>query len=176
MTRFARLSLAAAALAVLAACSGGSAPRTAAPAPEAALSAPPAPETGQSGYGTANTGGTYPYGAVPPAGAEAPAAAGQHGAGAEEGVIVHGPDGSVWIKPGATTERYRADVDSCYAYAQAQIAHDARIESDSGAAFPDANDGFGLSALRGRMSNFERANRRPVLFSKCMEAKGYIRR
>lgn len=174
MTRFVRLSLAAAVLAALAGCSGGYAPRGAAPAPEAKAAPPPASTSGDSGYGAANTGGTYPYGAVPPAGAEAPATT--ESPGAEEGIVVHAPDGSVWVKPGATTERYRADVDSCYAYAQAQVAHDARIESDAGAALPDGNDGFGLSALRGRMSNFERTNRRPALFSNCMEAKGYIRR
>ena len=87
-----------------------------------------------------------------------------------------GPDGTVWIRSGAVDARYQSDVDSCYAYARGQVAHDARIESDVGAAFQSEAGGLGLAALRGRMSNFERTRRVPSLFRSCMAAKGYGRR
>ncbi|MFQ5773523.1 MAG: hypothetical protein ACE5GS_03300 [Kiloniellaceae bacterium] len=94
----------------------------------------------------------------------------------EEGVVLRGPEGSEWVKPGVTSARYRADVESCYSYAQAQIAHDVRIESDSSAAFETFPSGLGITELRGRMREFERTNRRPILFTNCMVAKGYSRR
>ncbi len=86
-----------------------------------------------------------------------------------------GPDGTVWIRSGAVDARYQSDVDSCYAYARGQVAHDARIESDVSAAFQSEAGGLGLAALRGRMNNFERTRRVPSLLSSCMVAKGYSR-
>ena len=94
---------------------------------------------------------------------------------ATEGVVVMGPDGTVWIRSDASDEHYRTDADSCYAYARAQVVHDARIESDVGAAFQSEAGGLGLAALRGRMNNFERSRRIPSLFNSCMVAKGYSR-
>jgi hypothetical protein len=67
-------------------------------------------------------------------------------------------------------------VDSCYAFARGQVDHDARIERDVNSAFDSDPAGFGLTALRGRMNEFERGNRVPALFSSCMSAKGYNRR
>lgn len=90
-----------------------------------------------------------------------------------EGIELRAPEGTEWVKPGVTSERYRADVDDCYSYAQAQIARDVRIESDSRAAFEGSPSGLGLNELRGRMSDFERRKRRLSLFNNCMVAKGY---
>ena len=93
-----------------------------------------------------------------------------------EGVVVIGPDGTVWLRAGGDNAAYRGDVESCYAYARGQVDHDARIERDVASAFDSDAAGFGLTALRGRMNNFERGNRVPALFSSCMSAKGYNRR
>ncbi len=138
-----------------------------------------------SAYGAANTGGTYPYGTVQAAAQETtqgfaikvPQQAPQQAkAEITEGVVVMGPDGKVWLRAGGDNAAYRGDVDSCYAYARGQVAHDARIESDVASAFDSDAAGFGLTELRGRMNNFERGNRVPALFSACMSAKGYNRR
>jgi hypothetical protein len=141
-----------------------------------------------SAYGAANTGGTYPYGTGQATGtaqadgtAQAPAQGyainlpQQANAEVTEGVVVMGPDGTVWLRSAGENPAYRGDVDSCYAYARGQVEHDRRIESDVASAFDTDGDGFGLAALRGRMSDFERSNRVPVLFSTCMSSKGYNR-
>ena len=96
--------------------------------------------------------------------------------GAQDAIVVKGPDGTVWVKPGEGGAHYRADVEDCYSYARAQVDNDARIESDAQAAFDSSARGFGLTGLRARMSDFERSRRRPALFSSCMLAKGYARR
>ena len=133
-----------------------------------------------SAYGTANTGGTYPYGTVQTAAQKttqgfAMKLPQQANAETTDGVVVMGPDGTVWLRAAADNAVYRGDVDSCYAYARGQVAHDVRIESDVASAFDFDTGGFGLAALRGRMNNFERGNRVPALFSSCMSAKGYNR-
>ncbi len=88
---------------------------------------------------------------------------------------IPGPDGAIWLKPDAENEAYRIDADSCYSFARAQNEHDARIESDSNAAFRDSTSGFGQVQLRQRMNQYARTNRLPRLFGQCMEAKGYTR-
>jgi hypothetical protein len=93
----------------------------------------------------------------------------------EDAILFKGPDGEVWIKSDAQSDRGRDDVESCYTYAQAQIDHDVRIDSDRGAAFESSNSGLGLTGLRGRMRNFEQRRRRPSLFNDCMVSKGYTR-
>jgi hypothetical protein len=129
-----------------------------------------------SGYGAANTGGTYPYGTIQTTDqGSAVNAPQQANAETTEGVVVMAPDGTVWLRGGGENAAYQGDVDSCYAYARGQVAHDARIESDVATAFDSDAAGFGLTALRGRMNNFERTNRVPALFSSCMLAKGYNR-
>ncbi len=158
-----------------------------------------------SAYGAANSGGTYPYGTAQGSTAQGSTAQGSTAQGSTaqgstaptatqvagqgfaikvpqqastqttEGVVVMGPDGTVWTHAGGGNAAYRGDVDSCYAYARGQVDHDARIESDVASAFDSDADGFGLAALRGRMNNFERTNRVPALFSTCMSAKGYNR-
>ena len=79
-----------------------------------------------------------------------------------------------WVKPDATNAQYRADLESCFDFAQARIAHDERIETDTRAAFDSAPSGFGVSELSGRMSAFERKNRRSSLYCECMRDKGYV--
>ena len=157
--------------------------------PAAVVKAQPAiqPAAAQvSAYGAANTGGTYPYGTAQAGGTaqesgQEPAQGfainvpQQANAEVTEGVVVMGPDGTVWLRSAGENPAYRGDVDSCYAYARGQVDHDRRIESDVASAFDSEGDGFGLAALRGRMSDFERSNRVPVLFSSCMSSKGYNR-
>ena len=180
------ISIAAACFLALSACA--SAP----PPPRASASAANAPPPAASG-GTvqpaaaqdsadsaANTDGTDPYGTVQ-AGAQQVGqesttnAPQQANAETTEGVVVLAPDGMVWSRGGGANADYQGDVDSCYAYARGQVDHDARIESDVTSAFRSDSDGLGLTALRGRMSNFERHNRMPALFNSCMVAKGYDR-
>ncbi len=178
MTPFQPLLIAAACALALSACaSAPPASKTSVPPPSATagLEQPAATGGSVSGgsvYGAANTGGTYPYGTIDTADTGATQ---QAAAGAADGIVVMGPDGTVWIGSGAVDSRYQSDVDSCYAYARGQVAHDARIESDLGAAFQSEAGGLGLAALRGRMNNFERTRRVPSLFSSCMVAKGYSR-
>ena len=165
-------------------------------APATAAKAPPPPTTRSmiqpaaevSAYGAANPRGTYPYGTAQGAAQGTAQAAGQEpaqgfaikvppqaNAETTEGVVVLGPDGTVWLHRG-DNPAYQGDVDSCYAYARGQVDHDARIESDVASAFDSDSGGFGLTALRARMSDFERSNRVPALFRSCMTAKGYNRR
>jgi hypothetical protein len=193
MNLFQPISIAAACVLALSACASAPpayrAPQASAPA--AVAKAPAASGSliqPVSAYGAANTGGTYPYG-TDQTGAEtvtqqtaqafslsAPQQAPQQ-ANAEttEGVVVMGPDGAVWSHAGGQNTAYQGDVDSCYAYARGQVAHDVRIESDVASAFDSDSGGFGLAALRGRMNDFERTNRVPALFNSCMTVKGYNR-
>ncbi len=129
-----------------------------------------------SAYGAANTGGTYPYGTGQAVDQE-PAQGEPQQANAEvtEGIVVIGPDGTVWLRAEEEDPAYRGDVDSCYAYARGQVDHDVRIESDVASAFDSDDAGFGMAALRGRMNEFERINRVPDLVSSCMSSKGYNR-
>ena len=182
MTPFQPLLIAAACALALSACaSAPRAPKTSAPPPPATIAperpaAPGAPGGSVSGgsvYGAANTGGTYPYGTIQTANTGATQ---QAAADSTDEIVVMGPDGAVWVRSGAVDARYQSDVDSCYAYARGQVAHDARIESDVSAAFQSEAGGLGLAALRGRMNNCERTRRVPSLFNSCMAAKGYASR
>ncbi len=174
MTPFRPLLIAAAAALALAACSfSPSAPNTSVPPSPPSLGLDQPAATAGPAYGVTNAGGAYPDGAI---------WKGDSGVAQEttvettEEIVLMGPDGTVRIRPSTTSEQYREDADSCYAYARGEIAHDARIESDVGAAFQSEAGGLGLAALRGRMSNFERTRRVPSLFNRCMAAKGYGRR
>ena len=184
MTPFQPLLIAAACALALSACaSAPRAPKTSVPPPSATagLEHPAATgaslygaaATGGSVYGAANTGGTYPYGTIQTANTGATQ---QAAADSTDEIVVMGPDGAIWVRSGAVDARYQSDVDSCYAYARGQVAHDARIESDVSAAFQSEAGGLGLAALRGRMNNFERTRRVPSLFNSCMAAKGYASR
>ncbi len=196
MNLFQPISMAAACVLALSACtSAPPAQRTRAPA--TVVKAPSTAAAGGmiqpiaayvSAYGAANTGGTYPYGTVQVTAQGTAQKTGQktaqgfaikvpQEANAEttEGVVVMGPDGTVWLLGAGDNVAYQGDVESCYAYARGQVDHDARIERDVTSAFDADAGGFGLTELRGRMSNFERSNRVPALFSACMSAKGYNR-
>jgi hypothetical protein len=130
-----------------------------------------------SAYGAGNTGGTYPYGTGQAADQEPTQGEPQQvNAEVTEGIVVIGPDGTVWLRAEEEDPAYRGDVESCYAYARGQVEHDVRIESDVASAFDTDGDGFGLAALRGRMNHFERTNRVPELVSSCLSSKGYSRR
>lgn len=78
-----------------------------------------------------------------------------------------------WQKTDVTSTQYREDLESCHNYALAQIAHDERIETDSGAAFEVFPSGLGVTDLSQQMNQFERKNRRASLYSDCMRDKGY---
>ena len=93
----------------------------------------------------------------------------------DEGIVLLGPDGTAWVKEGVSDIRVQDDIDGCYRYAQAQIAHDVRIESDSQAAFDAFPQGLGWTELKNRQRRFERGNRRSILFTDCMIAKGYAK-
>jgi hypothetical protein len=150
------------------------APAAAAPANSGMIE--PAAAEG-SAYGATNTGGTYPYGTGQATGQVTTQGVPQQ-ANAEvtEGVMVIGPDGTVWLRVEEEDPAYRGDMESCYAYARGQVEHDVRIESDVASAF-DADEAlFGMIALRERMNEFERGNRVPDLVSSCMSSKGYSRR
>ncbi len=196
MTLFQPILIAAACVLALSACaSAPPAQRTRAPAtlveaPPSAASGTIQPAAAQvSAYGAANTGGTYPYGTAQGGTAQTAAQKTTQGfvmkvpqqapqpakTETTEGVVVMGPDGTVWLRAAGDNAAYRGDVESCYAYARGQVAHDERIESDVASAFDSDAGGFGLAALRGRMNDFERSNRVPALFSTCMSAKGYSR-
>ncbi|MCH8997849.1 MAG: hypothetical protein IID48_06225 [Proteobacteria bacterium] len=167
------LIAAACALALSACASAPRAPKTSVPPPPATIAPERPAAPGGSVYGAANTGGTYPYGTIQTANTGATQ---QAAADSTDEIVVMGPDGAVWVRSGAVDARYQSDVDSCYAYARGQVAHDARIESDVSAAFQSEAGGLGLAALRGRMNNFERTRRVPSLFNSCMAAKGYASR
>ncbi len=192
MNLFQPILMAAACVFALSACSyAPPAQRTRAPA-TVVKAPPPAMDGGMiqpvaahiTAYGAANTGGTYPYGTAQ--GTTQGTAQGttqgfaikvpqEANAETTEGVVVMGPDGTVWLRGASEDVAYQGDVDSCYAYARGQVDHDARIERDVASAFDSDAGGFGLTELRGRMSNFERSHRVPTLFSSCMAAKGYSR-
>lgn len=157
------LLLAAAFVLALAACT------PAPPAPTSALPPPAtAPSAASAGNVGANSGGTYPYGS-------APTVQTSNAEAVQDSGTVVGPGGAIWLKPGTANEHYRSDADDCYGYAQAQINHDARIESDADAAFGDRARITASVALQQQMSQFGRDKRLPRLFGRCMEAKGYTR-
>ena len=93
----------------------------------------------------------------------------------DEGIVLLGPDGTAWVKEGASDARVQGDIDGCFRFAQAQIDHDVRIESDSQAAFDAFPQGLGWTELKNRQNRFERSNRRSILFTDCMIAKGYAK-
>ena len=173
MTPFRPLLIAAAAALAVAACSFlPPAPKTSVPPPSPALGRDLPAATAGSAYGVANTGGAFPHGAIRKGDSDV---AQEPTAETTEEIVLMGLDGTVKITPSTTSERYREDADSCYAYARGEVAHDARIEIDVNAAFENEAGGLGLAALRRRMSNFERTRRVPSLFNTCMVAKGYSR-
>ena len=80
---------------------------------------------------------------------------------------------SGWIKPGTSEEQHRADIESCYRYAFAQVDHDLKIDSDVAAARDDGDKGLGFTLLTQRMNLYDLKRRRTELINDCMEGKGY---
>jgi hypothetical protein len=184
------ISIAAACFLALSACASappphrasGSAAKVPPPAASDSTVQPAAAPDSAAPDSAAKTGATDPYGTDQAGGQQVSQgstinAPQQANAETTEGVVVLAPDGTVWSRGGGANSDYQGDVDSCYAYARGQVDHDARIESDVASAFDSGSgsDGLGLTALRGRMSHFERHNRVPALFNSCMIAKGYDR-
>ncbi len=84
-------------------------------------------------------------------------------------------DSTEWGKPGESNAQYRADLEACFDFARAQIAHDERMETETNAAFEVFPSGTGVTQLSAQMNSFERGNRRSSLYNECMRAKGYRR-
>lgn len=107
------------------------------------------------------------------------------GGGGSQGVTVVSPEAegrqpmpafqSGWAKPGTSQEQHRADIESCYRFAFAQVDHDLKIDSDVDAAGFYADDqGLGLNALNQRLNLYNLKRRRTELINECMEGKGYF--
>ena len=112
----------------------------------------------------------------PPSAPSKPSTMAPAPATSQPGVVLLAPDGTAWVKEGTPDQRTQAEIDDCYRYARAQIDHDVRVESDSQAAFESFPSGLGWTELQNRQRRFEQDNRRAVLFSNCMVARGYVRR
>ncbi len=84
-------------------------------------------------------------------------------------------DSSGWNAPDTDPNQHQADLDSCYAFANAQVRHDEQINDDRAALFGSYN------AARGNnLYSYERAirpygaeQRFGQLFSSCMSSRGY---
>ncbi|WP_026261390.1 hypothetical protein [Kiloniella laminariae] len=94
-------------------------------------------------------------------------------------VLIEGSDGQLYsaTEP-KSEEEYQSDVASCHYYAEALIAHDARVEDDRGGSFNDSLGGGGSSLfkLRSSIDTQEPKQRQAVHFSRCMRSKGYYQR
>ncbi|MCZ4280592.1 hypothetical protein O4H49_07370 [Kiloniella laminariae] len=94
-------------------------------------------------------------------------------------VLIEGSDGKLYSATEPKSEQeYQSDVASCHYYAEALIAHDARVEDDRGGSFNDDLGGGGssLSTLRKSINTQEPKQRQAVHFSRCMRSKGYYQR
>lgn len=80
---------------------------------------------------------------------------------------------SGWTKPGTSQEQHRADIESCYRYAFAQVDHDLKIDSDVAAARDDDDKGLGFTLLTQKLNLYDLKRRRSELINDCMESKGY---
>ncbi len=81
-----------------------------------------------------------------------------------------------WSKAGVTGEAKRADIDACYRFATAQIANDARIDSDIGAARGQVNSfQHRINNLNQQVDDHYYSRQRISKFGDCMRSKGYVR-
>lgn len=143
----------------------GGAGGTAGPAVESGTALPP-PGAGE----TATDGGVQaaPAQPLPDSAAETPAGG--------EPVVIEGPDGTNWaVQSPKDEEAYRADVEDCYRYAEAQTRRDSQITDDRNAGIDTLTSESRYSGLRQRVDEFDLRNRRASLMSSCMESKGYAR-
>ena len=81
---------------------------------------------------------------------------------------------SGWAKQGVSQEQHRADIESCYRYAFAQVDHDLKIDSDVAAARVDDDRGLGFTMLTEKLNLYDLKRRRTELINDCMEDKGYF--
>ena len=111
MIAFQPIFLAAACAVALTACASAptAPPASAAKAPQPAAAAngiqPVAARA--SGHGTANTGGTYPYGTIQKTNMSVTQ---QANAETTEEIVVIGPDGTVWLRSVRSDTAYQGDV------------------------------------------------------------------
>ncbi len=85
-------------------------------------------------------------------------------------------DASGWeTEDGASGAQHQADLESCYAFANAQVRHDEQINDDRGTIFRSNNP-----AQAGNLYQFEQADRPYAseqrfgqLFRSCMASRGY---
>jgi hypothetical protein len=106
-----------------------------------------------------------PYGGLPEAGEQAPPG----------GIVIKGPDGSVWRTDTADPERQKAASEACYNYALAETRRDERINQDVLSARDTTATSLRFSDLRQRQTAFDLERRRDRLMASCMENKGYLR-
>ena len=96
--------------------------------------------------------------------------------GADEPVVVKGPDGTTWrASPGKDEAAYQADIEDCYRYAVALTERDAQHIDDRNAGIDTLTNQSPFSGLRQRVDEFDLRKRRTSLMSSCMESKGYAR-
>ncbi len=86
-------------------------------------------------------------------------------------------DASGWESAGVSSAQHQADLESCYAFANAQVRHDEQINDDRGTIFRSNNP-----AQAGNLYQFNQANRPYAseqrfgqLFRNCMTSRGYQR-
>lgn len=103
----------------------------------------------------------------------APAASASEGRAAA-GIVVKGPDGSLW-QGGEDDARRKADTEACYDYALAETRHDLRIQSDADAARDTLATSSRFSEIRDLQNLHDFRRRRDRLMTHCMENRGYLR-
>ncbi|MBC6404437.1 MAG: hypothetical protein GDA41_01660 [Rhodospirillales bacterium] len=86
-------------------------------------------------------------------------------------------DAGGWAVPEAASERHRADLQSCYAFATAQVRNDARINDDRSTVLNTRNAAlagnlFAYGKAIGPYANKQRFDR---LFRGCLVSRGYRR-
>lgn len=84
-------------------------------------------------------------------------------------------ESSDWESPNTTQEQHQADLESCYAFANAQVRHDERIEDDRSTLFGSNNSAQAgnLYSYRKAIRPFDSEQRFNELFKRCMESRGY---
>ena len=108
-------------------------------------------------------------GSAPPPPGDAP-----FGVNPDEIFALPGQNSEFKALEGVSQEKQQADAESCFAFANAQVANDTRIDRD----IDSARGGF--ADVDSRLTNYNRSvdsyyyqNQREALFRRCMRAKGY---
>lgn len=85
-----------------------------------------------------------------------------------------GPQGA-WIKEGAGADQRAAAMRECRQNAMAQIERDRRIDEDAAGRDAGAGTAQGTEDLMQSMERYGYQQRLEVLFTRCMQGKGYRR-